>query len=82
MPLRPLTSVRAAPRTASAGTSSPTLPDARVAQGNTAGFRAFFERRFADRNTVIMLTNGGDTDRMGINDSIQRILRGESLPRR
>jgi CubicO group peptidase (beta-lactamase class C family) len=51
-------------------------------QGNTAGFRAFFERRFADRNTVIMLTNAGDTNRMGINDSIQRILRGESLPQR
>ena len=51
-------------------------------QGNTAGFRAFFERRFADRNTVIMLTNGGDTNRMGIDDSIQRIVRGESLPQR
>ena len=51
-------------------------------QGNTAGFRAFFERRFADRNTVIMLTNGGDTNRMGINDSIQRILKGESWPQR
>jgi hypothetical protein len=30
-----------------------------------------------DRITVIMLTNGGDTDRMAINASIQRILRGE-----
>jgi CubicO group peptidase (beta-lactamase class C family) len=45
-------------------------------QGNTAGFRAFMERRLADRITVIMLTNGGDTNRMAINDSIQRILRG------
>ena len=47
-------------------------------QGNTAGFRAFIERRLRDRITVIMLTNGGDTNRMAINDNIQRILRGES----
>jgi CubicO group peptidase (beta-lactamase class C family) len=46
-------------------------------QGNTAGFRAFIERRLRDRVTVIMLTNGGDTNRMAINDAIQRILRGE-----
>jgi CubicO group peptidase (beta-lactamase class C family) len=46
-------------------------------QGNTAGFRAFIERRLADRITVIMLTNGGDTNRTAINDSIQRILRGK-----
>jgi len=45
-------------------------------QGNTAGFRAFIERRLASRVTVIMLTNGGDTDRMAINDRIQQILRG------
>ena len=44
-------------------------------QGNTAGFRAFMERRLRDRITVIMLTNGGDTDRRGINAEIQRILR-------
>lgn len=44
-------------------------------QGNTAGFRAFFERRLASRTTVIMLTNGGDTDRMAINNDIQRIVR-------
>jgi CubicO group peptidase (beta-lactamase class C family) len=43
-------------------------------QGNTAGFRAFIERRLAQRTTVIMLTNGGDTNRMAINESIQRIL--------
>jgi CubicO group peptidase (beta-lactamase class C family) len=43
-------------------------------QGNTAGFRAFIERRLRERITVIMLTNGGDTDRMAINDAIQRIL--------
>jgi CubicO group peptidase (beta-lactamase class C family) len=47
-------------------------------QGNTAGFRAFIERRLRDRITVIMLTNGGDTNRMAINDNIQRILRGEA----
>jgi len=46
-------------------------------QGNTAGFRAFIERRLADRITVIMLTNGGDTNRMAINDGVQRILRGK-----
>jgi ribonucleotide monophosphatase NagD (HAD superfamily) len=51
-------------------------------QGNTAGFRAFIERRFAERITVIILTNGGDTDRMAINDSIQKILRGDRLPQR
>jgi CubicO group peptidase (beta-lactamase class C family) len=51
-------------------------------QGNTAGFRALIERRLADRITVIMLTNGGDTNRMAINDSIQRVLRGETLPQR
>jgi len=43
-------------------------------QGNTAGFRAFIERRLWNRVTVIMLTNGGDTNRMAINDDIQRIL--------
>jgi CubicO group peptidase (beta-lactamase class C family) len=43
-------------------------------QGNTAGFRAFLERRLSRRITVIMLTNGGDTNRMRINDDIQRIL--------
>jgi len=50
-------------------------------QGNTAGFRAFIERRLRDRITVIMLTNGCDTDRMAINDSIQQILQGKSLER-
>jgi CubicO group peptidase (beta-lactamase class C family) len=49
-------------------------------QGNTAGFRAFIERRLRDRTTVIMLTNGGDTNRMGINDAIQRILAGQRGP--
>jgi CubicO group peptidase (beta-lactamase class C family) len=49
-------------------------------QGNTAGFRAFIERRLHDRITVIMLTNGGDTNRMAINAAIQRILAGRSAP--
>lgn len=49
-------------------------------QGNTAGFRAFIERRLEDQTTVIMLTNGGDTNRMAINDNVQRILRGELPP--
>ena len=43
-------------------------------QGNTAGFRALLERRLRDRITTIMLTNGGDTDRLGISTRIQRIL--------
>ena len=47
-------------------------------QGNTAGFRALIERRLRDRTTVIMLTNGGDTNRMAINDRIQQILRGDA----
>lgn len=47
-------------------------------QGNTAGFRAFIERRLGNRISVIMLTNGGDTNRMAINDNIQRILQGTS----
>ena len=48
-------------------------------QGNTAGFRAFIERRLWNRITVIMLTNGGDTNRMAINDDIQRILLRERV---
>jgi CubicO group peptidase (beta-lactamase class C family) len=42
--------------------------------GNTAGFRAFIERRLSRQITVIMLTNGGDTNRIKLNDGIQRIL--------
>jgi CubicO group peptidase (beta-lactamase class C family) len=48
-------------------------------QGNTAGFRAFIERRLWNRVTVIMLTNGGDTNRMAINDDIQRILARQTV---
>jgi CubicO group peptidase (beta-lactamase class C family) len=51
------------------------IPGTRVwHQGNTAGFRAFIERRLRDRITVIMLTNGGNTNRMAINDRIQKML--------
>jgi CubicO group peptidase (beta-lactamase class C family) len=46
--------------------------------GNTAGFRAFIERRLDQKITVIMLTNGGDTNRVEINEAIQRILDGTS----
>jgi CubicO group peptidase (beta-lactamase class C family) len=48
-------------------------------QGNTAGFRAFIERRLRRRITVVMLTNGGDTDRMGINSRIQDVLRSTKV---
>jgi hypothetical protein len=37
--------------------------------------RGLLERRLRDRITTIMLTNGGDTDRLGISTRIQRILR-------
>jgi CubicO group peptidase (beta-lactamase class C family) len=52
--------------------------------GNTAGFRAFIDRRLADRSTVIMLTNHGNSRRVEIDSAIRRILAGRpySLPRR
>jgi len=52
--------------------------------GNTAGFRAFIERRLDDKITVIMLTNGGDSKRIQINEAIQHILAGQpyTLPKR
>ena len=43
-------------------------------QGSSAGFRAFFGRRLADRVTVIMLTNKGNSKRRDINAAIQNIL--------
>ena len=43
-------------------------------QGNQAGFRAFIGRRLADRVTVIMLTNQGNSKRLDINAAIQNIL--------
>jgi len=43
-------------------------------QGSHAGFRAFIGRRLADRVTVIMLTNKGNSKRRDINAAIQNIL--------
>jgi CubicO group peptidase (beta-lactamase class C family) len=43
-------------------------------QGSAAGFRAFIGRRLADRVTVIMLTNKGNSKRQDINAAIQNIL--------
>ncbi len=42
--------------------------------GSHAGFRAFIERRVAERLTVIMLTNKGNSKRLDINAAIQNIL--------
>jgi CubicO group peptidase (beta-lactamase class C family) len=47
-------------------------------QGNTAGFRALLERRLRDRITTIMLTNGGDTDRLGLITNTGRCTRPEA----
>lgn len=44
--------------------------------GNTAGFRAFIERRLRERVSIIMLTNKGNSRRMEINDAIVNILKG------
>ena len=51
--------------------------------GSNAGFRAFIGRRLADRVTVIMLTNKGNSKRQDINTAIQEILAGKPyvLPR-
>jgi hypothetical protein len=43
-------------------------------QGSDAGFRAFVGRRLADRVTVIMLTNKGNSKRQDINAAIHNIL--------
>ncbi len=52
-------------------------------QGSHAGFRAFIGRRLAERVTVIMLTNKGNSKRQDIDASIQNILAGKPyvLPR-
>jgi len=52
--------------------------------GNTAGFRAFIERRLESRSVVILLTNHGNSRRVEINAAIRHILAGEpySLPKR
>jgi CubicO group peptidase (beta-lactamase class C family) len=45
--------------------------------GNTAGYRAFIERRLGSRTTIIMLTNHGSTKRVEINEALQNILAGK-----
>jgi CubicO group peptidase (beta-lactamase class C family) len=52
--------------------------------GNTGGFRAFVGRRLADKTTVILLTNRGNSKRQEINDAILNILDGKPyvLPKR
>ena len=52
--------------------------------GNTAGFRAFLEHRLDQEITVIMLTDGGNTKRVEINQAIQNILAGRpyNLPKK
>ncbi len=51
--------------------------------GNTAGYRAFIERRLRDRVAVIMLTNKGNSRRMEISEAVVNILQGwpYKLPR-
>ncbi|WP_058188404.1 serine hydrolase domain-containing protein [Terracidiphilus gabretensis] len=44
--------------------------------GSTAGFRAYFERRLANRRVVIMLTNIGNSKRIEISAAINNILDG------
>jgi CubicO group peptidase (beta-lactamase class C family) len=44
--------------------------------GNTAGYRAFIERRLRDRVAIIMLTNKGNSRRMEISEAVVNILRG------
>jgi CubicO group peptidase (beta-lactamase class C family) len=52
--------------------------------GSNAGFRAFIGRRLADRLTVILLTNKGNSKRQEINTAIQNILAKKpyTLPKR
>lgn len=45
--------------------------------GSTAGFRAFIERQLAERVTVILLTNRGNSKRSEINDAILNIVAGK-----
>jgi len=44
--------------------------------GSHAGFRALIARYLTDRATVIMLTNRGNSKRLGINTAIRNILAG------
>ncbi len=48
--------------------------------GSTAGFRAFIERRPAERSVVIMLTSVGNSKRVEINEAIHAILEGRIAP--
>ncbi len=48
----------------------------RLRLGIGLGFRAFIHRGLTDKTTVIMLTNGGQTDRVKINEAIINILSG------
>lgn len=52
-------------------------------QGSAAGFRAFFGRRLAERVTVIILTNKGNSKRRDIYAAVQSILADKpySLPK-
>ena len=43
--------------------------------GNTAGFRAYIERRLKDRITIIMLTNKGNSRRREISEAIVNIIK-------
>jgi len=44
--------------------------------GNTAGFRAYIERRLKDSITIIMLTNKGNSRRREITEAIVNIIKG------
>jgi tetratricopeptide (TPR) repeat protein len=52
--------------------------------GNSAGFRAYFERQTANRRVIILLTNEGNSKRVEISTAINNILDGEQFtyPRR
>jgi CubicO group peptidase (beta-lactamase class C family) len=53
-------------------------------QGATGGYRALIERRLAEKITVIILTNKGNSKRLEIADAILNIINGKpySLPKR
>jgi CubicO group peptidase (beta-lactamase class C family) len=46
-------------------------------QGATGGYRALIQRRLAEKITVIILTNKGNSKRLEINNAILNILSGE-----
>jgi hypothetical protein len=47
--------------------------------GNTCGFRAYIHRGLTEKTTVIMLTNGGQTDRIGIAKDIINLLQDAAI---